>query len=108
MRRMMKKNELRLEVMKSTGLTLVQFKKKYNGACLIVSSICEDLVKTYKTQLEFFQVDIENTPEIAEKYGIVEIPTVLFFRGGEIVDHITGLAPKNLLIAKIDKALSHT
>jgi thioredoxin 1 len=106
MSRMTTKNEFRKEVINGTGLTLVQFKKKYNGACQIVSSIFKDLSKTYKAQADFFIVDIEKQPEISKQYGIVEIPAILFFRAGEIVDHITGLAPKNVMIDKIENALS--
>lgn len=106
MSRMTTKNEFRAEVINSTGLTLVQFKKEYNGACQIVSSIFKDLSKTYKEQVDFFTVDIEKQPDISKRYGIVEIPTILFFRAGEIVDHVKGLTPKNVMIAKIENALS--
>lgn len=102
------KKQFRKEVVNSAGLTLVQFKKEYNGACQIVSSIYEDLAKIYKEKAGFLVVDIEKQPEIARQYGITEIPTILFFRAGEIVDHVTGLAPKNVMIAKIENALSTT
>ncbi|HYF33015.1 MAG TPA: thioredoxin domain-containing protein [Chitinophagaceae bacterium] len=100
------KNQFRKEMISSTGLTLVQFKKEYNGACQIVSSIYQDLARIYKEQAVFLVVDIEKQPAIAEQYGIAEIPTILFFRAGEIVDYVAGLAPKNVMIAKIENALS--
>lgn len=103
---MMRKKEFRKEVINSTGLTLVQFKKEFNGACQIVSAIYEDLARMYKEQADFFILDVEKQPEIGRQYGIVEVPTIIFFRAGEIVDHVTGLAPKNVMIAKIENALS--
>ena len=106
MGRMTRKNEFRKEAINSSVLTLVQFKKEYNGACQIVSSVYEELTRMYKVHANFFVVDIEKQPEIGKQYGIVEIPTILFFRAGEIVDYVTGLAPKNVMIAKIENALS--
>jgi thioredoxin 1 len=100
------KNQFSKDVITCTGLTLVQFKKEFNGACQIVSAIFKDLAKMYKAQAEFFVVDIEKEPELGKQYGIMEIPTILFFCNGEVVDHVTGLAAKNELIAKIENALS--
>ena len=42
------------------------------------------------------------------EYGVMEFPTILFFRRGEIIDHVAGLAPKNVMISKIENALSTT
>jgi thioredoxin 1 len=49
---------------------------------------------------------VEQVSGIERDYGVMEIPTILFFRDGEIIDHLAGLAPKNVMIAKIENALS--
>jgi thioredoxin 1 len=106
MNRMITKKEFRKEVISSTGLTLVQFRKEWNGACQIISPIYEELARSYKGQVSFFTIDVEKEPGIDHDFGVTETPTILFFRRGEIIDHITGLTPKNVMITKIENALS--
>lgn len=106
MNRINSKTDFKKEVVGGPGLSLVQFKKQWNGACQIISPIYEELAKSYTGQVNFFIVDVEQVSGIEVEYGVMEIPTILFFRDGEIIDHITGLKPKNLMIAKIENALS--
>ena|SRR5688572_3025759 len=108
MNRINSKTDFKKEVVGAAGLNLVQFKKEWNGACQIISPIYAELAKSYTGQVNFFVVDVEQVAGIAHDYGVMEIPTILFFRGGEIIDHLTGLTPKNAMIAKIENALSAT
>lgn len=100
------KKEFRTAVVSSTGLSLVQFKKEWNGACQIISPIYEELARAYKGQAKFFTIDVEKETGIDHEFGVMEIPTILFFRSGEVIDHVTGLTPKNVMITKIENALS--
>jgi thioredoxin-like negative regulator of GroEL len=52
-------------------------------------------------------VDVEKETGLDDEYGVIELPTILFFRSGNIIDHITGLVPKNVIISKIENALSN-
>ena len=103
---MISKINFRKEVVDSTGLALVQFKKEWNGACQIISPIYEELARSYKGQAKFFTIDIEKEPGIDLEFGVMELPTILFFRRGEVIDHITGLIPRNMMISKIETALT--
>lgn len=107
MNRTITKNRFRKDVINSTGLSLVQFKKEWNGACQIISPVYEELARCYHGQANFFTVDVEKEPGIDQEYGVMEIPTILFFRAGEVIDHVTGLAPKNVMVIKIEHALSN-
>ena len=100
------KKEFANEVAGNLTLSLVYFKTEWNGACQIISPIYAELAKSYTGQASFFVVDVEQVSGIEHDYGVMEIPTILFFRGGEIIDHLAGLAPKNVMIAKIENALS--
>lgn len=100
------KNDFRKEVVNNTGLSLVQFKKEWNGACQIISPIYEELAKSYKGQAKFFTIDVEKETGIDHLFGVMEYPTILFFRSGEVIDHVTGLTPRNVMITKIENALS--
>jgi thioredoxin 1 len=106
MNRMISKDDFRIKVISSPTLSLVHFKKEWNGACQIISPIYEELAKSYNGQVDFFTVDVEKETGIDRDYGVVEFPTILFFRSGEIIDYVAGLAPKNVMITKIETALS--
>ncbi|HET9826185.1 MAG TPA: thioredoxin domain-containing protein [Chitinophagaceae bacterium] len=100
------KKEFRRDVIESLTLSVVQFKTEWNGACQIVSMIYDDLAKAYKGAANFFTVDVEEETHLGREYGINEIPTILFFQSGKVIDYATGLIPKNVLISKIENALS--
>ena len=103
---MISKTNFRKEVVDSRGLVLVQFKKEWNGACQIISPVYEELAKSYKGQAKFFTVDVEKETGIDNQFGVMEYPTILFFKSGDVIDHVTGLVPKNMMISKIENALA--
>jgi thioredoxin 1 len=102
---MYKENRFTREVTESESLTLALFKTEWNGACQIVSMIYEDLANAYQGDAGFYLVDHEKEPALGSEFGIRELPTILFFKNGQLVDHAVGLTPKNVLIAKIESAL---
>jgi thioredoxin 1 len=106
MNRHISKTEFRKEVIDNPSLNLVQFKTEWSGACQIISPVFEELAKSYRGQVNFFTVDAEKEKGIVKEYGVMELPTILFFRRGEVIDHATGLIPKNVMITKIETALS--
>jgi len=106
MNRTISKEEFKKEVIENTRLLLVQFKTEWSGACQIISPVYEDLAKSYTGQACFYTLDVEKETGIDHEYGVMELPTILFFKKGQIVDHVTGLIPKNIMIAKIENALN--
>lgn len=106
MSRKISKQEFKKEVMESRALSLVKFKTEWSGACQIISPIYEELSKSYTGTVNFFTIDVEKETGIDKEYGVTEIPTILFFQRGKIVDHVSGLVPKNVVITKIENALT--
>jgi thioredoxin 1 len=96
---------LKKEISNSITLSLVQFTTEWSGACQIILPVYEDLAKTYQGSVNFYSIDAGTEQAVSREYGIIEYPTILFFRNGEVVDHAVGLIPKNILIAKIEHAL---
>jgi thioredoxin 1 len=92
-------NEL---VLQSGKLVLVDFWAEWCGPCRMVTPIIEELSEEYDGKAVIGKVDVDNTPDVCSKYGIRNIPTILFFKNGEIADKQVGAAPKNTLISKID------
>jgi thioredoxin-like negative regulator of GroEL len=106
MNKIISKKDFKKEVMENNKLALVQFKTEWNGACQIIAGIYEDLADSYKNHVSFFTVDVEKEKGIDNEYGVMELPYILFFRSGKVVDHIRGLTPKHIMIGKIEEVLS--
>jgi thioredoxin 1 len=94
------------DVINNINLSLVQFKTEWNGACQIVAAMYKELESSYRGIVNFYTVDKDKEQELAERFGIIEIPAILFFRSGKVIDHAIGLIPKNVLIQKIENAIS--
>jgi thioredoxin 1 len=100
------KTNFRQEVIESRALSLVQFKKEWNGASQIIEPVYNDLAKAYNGVVNFYTVDVEKEAGLDTEYGVMDIPTILFFKCGKVVDHAIGLTPKNILISKIEHAIA--
>ena len=88
----------------SSGLPIVvDFWAEWCGPCKMLTPIIEQVAAEYEGRISFGKLDIDSNPQIAAKYGINSIPSLLFFRDGNIVDQHTGLLAKVPLKAKIDK-----
>ena len=104
---MIQQNNFDPASLESSTLSLVQFKSEYNGACQLLHMIFKDLQLTYNGVANFFTVDFEKEKELSNSYGVMEIPTILFFINGKIIDHTVGLTSKNILVDKIESALAN-
>lgn len=96
----------RTEVIESRALSLVQFKAEWNGTCQIMAPLFESLAVTYMKKANFFTVDVEENKLLETEHGVTGIPTILFFKNGKMIDHLAGLAPRNIIIEKIENALA--
>jgi thioredoxin 1 len=94
------------EVIKSTMLSVVEFKKEWSGACQIIEPVYRDIANSYDDKVNFYTVDVEKEKGLDKEYGVMEIPTILFFKSGEVIDHTIGLVSKNILIGKVENALT--
>jgi len=88
-------------VIKSDKPVIVDFWAEWCGPCRMIGPIIEELSEDYKDQVVCTKLDVDSNPGVASKYGIRNIPTVLFFKGGEIVDKQVGAVPKSNLEAKL-------
>ncbi len=88
-------------------LSVIHFMREWNGASQIASLIFEELAKSYYGSANFYTVNFEEEKKLSTELGVMEVPAILFFRNGELIDHAIGLTSKNALIAKIETALSN-
>ncbi len=92
------------ELLANNVVVVADFWANWCGPCRMVTPIIEELASEYEGKALIGKVDVDDNNDVASKYGIRNIPTILFFKNGEIVDKQVGAAPKNTLEDKI-KAL---
>ena len=92
-------------VLKSELPVMVDFGATWCGPCRMVEPIIEELSEEYAGKVIAVKCDVEECPGTAGKYGIMNIPSVLFFKDGQPVDKNVGAAPKKVFVAKLEKLL---
>ena len=93
------------EVIKSDKLTVVDFWAEWCGPCKAIGPVIEQLAKEYEGKANIGKMDVDANANVPLQYGIRSIPTILFFKGGELVDKQVGAVPKATLEATIAKYL---
>lgn len=91
-----------LEVLKSDKPVIVDFWAEWCGPCRMVGPLVEELAKEYKDKAVIGKLNVDNNPQTAITYGIRNIPAILFFKDGKVVDRQVGAVPKNVLQAKLE------
>jgi len=89
------------EVLESNQVSIVDFWAEWCGPCRVVGPVVEELAKDYDGKAVIGKLNVDENPEVTTKYGIRNIPTILFIKNGEVVDKQVGAVPKSVLEGKL-------
>jgi thioredoxin 1 len=93
------------DVLKSEVPVVIDFWATWCGPCRMIAPYIEELSTQYEGKARVCKVDVDNNQKIAMTYGIRSIPTVLYFKGGQLVDTVIGAVPKTQLEDKLKSLL---
>ncbi len=93
------------EVLASGKPVVIDFWAEWCGPCRMVAPIVDELAAEFEGKVLIGKCDVEDNDEITMKYGVRNIPTIVFIKGGEVVDKQVGAVSKDVLKAKIENLL---
>ncbi|WP_277872038.1 MULTISPECIES: thioredoxin [Nostocaceae] len=93
------------EVINSDVPVLVDFWAPWCGPCRMVAPVVDEIASQYEGQLKVVKVNTDENPQVAGKYGIRSIPTLMIFKDGQKVDMVVGAVPKTTLATTLEKYL---
>ncbi|HOK36445.1 MAG TPA: thioredoxin [Paludibacteraceae bacterium] len=94
------------EIINNGKPVVIDFWAEWCGPCRMMSPIIEELAHEYEGKVEIGKLNVDENSETTEEYGIMNIPTLLFFKNGQIVDKQVGATQKSVLVKKIEALLS--
>ncbi len=93
------------EIISQNALCVIDFSAAWCGPCRRIAPIIEELAAEYDGRIEICKCDVDESEELAGKYGVRNIPFVVFLKNGEKVDHVVGAAPKATFVEKCEALL---
>jgi thioredoxin 1 len=99
------KDNFKKEVLESDSLVVVDFWASWCAPCKMIAPIIEELAKEYDKKIKIGKINIDEHTKIASHYGIMSIPTLLFFKKGDVIEQAVGVLSKSELKKRIERNL---
>jgi len=90
------------EVIKSDKLVVADFWAEWCGPCKMIAPLLDEIAREMPDKVKIVKVNVETEPQVAQQYGIYNIPTLLFFKGGKVIEQVVGTVAKKVLVEKIN------
>ncbi|OGD53336.1 thioredoxin [Candidatus Beckwithbacteria bacterium RBG_13_35_6] len=97
------KNDFEAKVLKAKTLVMIDFFAVWCGSCKMAVPVIDELAEEYKGKAVIFKVNVDEEQELAQKFGVMSIPTVILFKDGKEVDRQVGFPGKEGYIQMLDK-----
>ena len=94
------------DVLKSQELAIVDFWAEWCGPCRMLGPTIEAIADEYKGKVKVYKMNVDNNPSTPTRFHIKGIPTVIMFRGGQVVDQLVGNQPKDVIVQAIQKHMA--
>ena len=93
--------EFEEQVLQASVPTLVDFWATWCGPCKMIAPVVEQVAYEYDGRLQVLKMDVDSNPNTPSRFGIMSIPTLILFKGGEAVERVTGFRPKEALVEQL-------
>lgn len=90
-------------IARSAQPVMVDFWADWCPPCKMITPVMEDLAAEYEGRVKVCKVNVDNNPKLASRFGVRSIPTILFFKDGEIKDQVIGALPRNQFVERLNK-----
>jgi thioredoxin 1 len=90
------------EVIQSEKLVIVDFWAEWCGPCKMIAPLLDEIARELPDKVKIVKVNVDQEQQLAQKFGIYNIPTLLFFKGGTVREQVVGTAAKKVLVEKIN------
>lgn len=90
------------EVVKADKLVIADFWAEWCGPCKMIAPLLDEIARELPDKVKIVKVNVETEPQVAQQYGIYNIPTLLFFKDGKVREQVVGTVAKKVLVEKIN------
>jgi len=94
------------EVLESSQPVVVDLWAEWCAPCHMIAPALADLSQEYAGKVKIGKLNVDEHSDVARDYGVMSIPTVLYFKGGQLVDRVTGAVPKKVLADKLEQVIN--